>query len=310
MVQHVEMKNGKYSGPGKGQIAHGFDSLELTQGGLGVIHVIKETAQILPYCVINLATSPPPPANGVTGWVGGTAGLDYIPPPQNLQPSQIRPTVLQLPGVSAGGSKGYVQNIPSLPNLLVLPVQPGVSAGLVQTNFQNIPQSFDLPPSQIMQSNPMSMPANITHIQQNCLATPPIYHQPWHIHGTPFQPTTTSLGVTSTTSTYGIQPSSTNRTIDLSSSSNTGNVLNLQHISPISHPITHSQANEYENRVNAMAKFILPLQEKIKLNRTTTPLKVQRQQKVLKIISSPMKRLVTMGFLDNLDEILNKILKN
>jgi hypothetical protein len=58
------MQNGQYFGPNRGVLPDNCDSRELRQGGMGVIHVIREPTQILPYCVINLTYNDPTQQNG------------------------------------------------------------------------------------------------------------------------------------------------------------------------------------------------------------------------------------------------------
>ena len=60
-------------------------------------------------------------------------------------------------------------------------------------------------------------------------------------------------------------------------------------------------AEEYEKRVLAMEKYLLPLQQEIKNNPSHAKL-----NKLLEIISKPKKRLVPMATLDKCEETLKK----
>ena len=53
-VERVEMNQGMFRGPSQGQISATHDSREMMQSNMGVIHVIKDEAQILPYCILHL----------------------------------------------------------------------------------------------------------------------------------------------------------------------------------------------------------------------------------------------------------------
>ena len=53
-VERVEMNQGAFRGPSRAQISATHDSREMLQSNMGVIHVIKDEAQILPYCIIHL----------------------------------------------------------------------------------------------------------------------------------------------------------------------------------------------------------------------------------------------------------------
>ena len=69
------MNQGTFRGPSQGQISATQDSREMMQSNMGVIHVIKDEAQILPYCILHLtrgqrentfqAPAPPPPRVGI-----------------------------------------------------------------------------------------------------------------------------------------------------------------------------------------------------------------------------------------------------
>ena len=48
------MKHGGFFGPSRGQISAIHDSREMIESKMGVIHVIKDESQILPYCILHL----------------------------------------------------------------------------------------------------------------------------------------------------------------------------------------------------------------------------------------------------------------
>ena len=55
-VERLEMNDGTVQVPNRGHISAGHDSREIQRGldNVGLIHVIKDEAQILPYCILHL----------------------------------------------------------------------------------------------------------------------------------------------------------------------------------------------------------------------------------------------------------------
>ena len=48
------MKQGGFFGPSRGQLSAIHDCREMIESKMGVIHVIKDESQILPYCILHL----------------------------------------------------------------------------------------------------------------------------------------------------------------------------------------------------------------------------------------------------------------
>ena len=167
------MNQGRYSGPNRDVIPPLIDSRELSQDGIGVIHVVKDVAQILPYCILKLTRGKPEDRNRnnvpynptyPSPWQTGYNPLFQPPPPQhNPQPIHpfLNPPPLSQPGqqsnpavVSLHGQPPYqpLNLPPPLPTQVNSTPQQQLSPTLQQVLYTTLQQRIN--PTQQQQINP------------------------------------------------------------------------------------------------------------------------------------------------------------
>jgi len=284
-VERVEMNHGMFRGPSQGQISATHDSREMLQNNMGVIHVIKDEAQILPYCILHLTRrqhenafqppAPPPPYQ--IGSVVSSRGL-YAPTGAHGPAGSNGPHVLMGSNGLAGpngqaGLNGPVRLCGHTSGSMMLSNGPGLMGiNIGPTTGPNGPTGQNGPVGTSGPAGP---------------------NRPF------FQMMSSSISAFSQGSSLQHQQQQTNPTA--SSSTTQRNAILHGTSGSQGPPPTAVNAEEYEKRVLAMEKYLLPLQQEIKNNPSHTKL-----NKLLEIISKPKKRLVSMATLDKCEETLKK----
>ena len=176
------MKQGGFFGPSRGQLSAVHDSREMIESKMGVIHVIKDESQILPYCILHLTRDQ---------WDSGAvqSGIAMQGPMQGM------------PGLSAPGNsnmpgQGQMQSLQQLIHALKSPGGPQ-SPQQQQHVLQTLKSNPSLMAAFIQQrANSMgggganSIPVLSTSVQQQMHGTPaPLPGNPFRnhfVHSTPY----------------------------------------------------------------------------------------------------------------------------
>ena len=97
------MKHAGFFGPSRGQISAIHDSREMIESKMGVIHVIKDESQILPYCILHLTRDQ---------WDSGAVqpGIAMQSPMQGV-PGPSAPGNPNMPGQQGQGQTQFLQQL-------------------------------------------------------------------------------------------------------------------------------------------------------------------------------------------------------
>ena len=144
----------KHFGPSRGQLSAMHDSREMIESKIGVIHVIKDESQILPYCILHLTRDP----------------LDSgaVNPGMAMQGPMQRMPGLGVPGLKPnmpGQGQGQMQTMQSQPPSIPMPSGP-------PNQVQQHPRSIFRPHSPASSNN--NQAASFSSTSQGAVnSTPP-----------------------------------------------------------------------------------------------------------------------------------------
>jgi len=285
-------------GPRTQVIGETFDSREVVKDGVTTMYVIKNTDQILPYCVINLQNV----HNNNTPTIG-VIPKNYltVPSMNNMMMGTVYSNTNNLPAYTP--SHPFSINNPS-----------------PHTNTPNPYPSINNPPppahTPILYTNQPASQRNFPKPQQLAHANNLQGQQVQHTSTPPYRVLNAlqslkdqmniSINIgTSTPNNQALAQASSNSSSQGTSNMNTGSYI--QHFTLASAPVSNSadKDDEYGKKLSELKKFVEPLKKKLE---NTEPTQYKKLQKLLELITCPGKKKISLDVLLSCEKALKKCL--